>query len=148
MKPFRPISICLHPTSQAKTQDIIRGLCLLSVHQPVNKSCQLPLEPRAQPSLFQHHFCHHHPLGVLQRPGHHPSTSTQWFPHYSSTRQPEGCFSNKLEQIILCLKFSNVFSSCVVCAKSLQSCPTFCNPMDCSPPGSSVHEISQARMLE
>ena len=24
----------------------------------------------------------------------------------------------------------------------------FCNPMDCNPPGSSVHEISQARMLE
>ena len=29
-----------------------------------------------------------------------------------------------------------------------QPCPTFCNPMDCSPPGSSVHGISQARMLE
>ena len=27
-----------------------------------------------------------------------------------------------------------------------QSCPTLCNPMDCSLPGSSVHEISQARM--
>ena len=26
-----------------------------------------------------------------------------------------------------------------------QSCPTPCNPMDCSPPGSSVHEIFQAR---
>ena len=26
-----------------------------------------------------------------------------------------------------------------VCAKSLQSCPTLCNPMDHSPPGSSVH---------
>ena len=26
-----------------------------------------------------------------------------------------------------------------------QSCPTFCNPMDCSPPGSSVHGIFQAR---
>ena len=25
--------------------------------------------------------------------------------------------------------------------KSLQSCPTLCNPMDCSPPGSSVHGI-------
>ena len=25
---------------------------------------------------------------------------------------------------------------------------TFCNPMDCSPPGSSVHEILQARILE
>ena len=29
-----------------------------------------------------------------------------------------------------------------------QSCPTLCNPMDCSPPGTSVHEISQARILE
>ena len=28
------------------------------------------------------------------------------------------------------------------------SCPTLCNPMDCSPPGSSVHGIFQARMLE
>ena len=26
-----------------------------------------------------------------------------------------------------------------VYAKSLQSCPTLCDPMDCSPPGSSVH---------
>ena len=29
-----------------------------------------------------------------------------------------------------------------------QSCPILCNPMDCSPPGSSVHGISQARILE
>ena len=29
-----------------------------------------------------------------------------------------------------------------------QSCPTLCNPMDCSPPGCSVHGISQARILE
>ena len=33
-------------------------------------------------------------------------------------------------------------------AKSLQSCPTLYNPMDCSPPGSSVHGILQARVLE
>ena len=32
--------------------------------------------------------------------------------------------------------------------KSFQSCPTLCNPMDCSPPGSSVHEILQVRILE
>ena len=32
-------------------------------------------------------------------------------------------------------------------AKSLQSCPTLCNPMDCSPPGSSVHGILHARIL-
>ena len=30
----------------------------------------------------------------------------------------------------------------------VQSCPTFCNPMHCSPPDSSVHGISQARILE
>ena len=29
-----------------------------------------------------------------------------------------------------------------------QSGPTLCHPMDCSPPGSSVHGISQARILE
>ena len=29
-----------------------------------------------------------------------------------------------------------------------QSCPTLHNCMDCSPPGSSVHGISQARILE
>ena len=33
-------------------------------------------------------------------------------------------------------------------AKSLQSCPTLCDPMDCSSPGSSVHGIFQARVLE
>ena len=33
-------------------------------------------------------------------------------------------------------------------AKSLQSCPTLCDPMVCSPPGSSVHGILQARILE
>ena len=37
---------------------------------------------------------------------------------------------------------------CLVCAKSLQSCPTLCNPIDCSPPGSSVHGILQTRILE
>ena len=33
-------------------------------------------------------------------------------------------------------------------AKLLQSCPTLRDPMDCSPPGSSVHGILQARILE
>ena len=29
-----------------------------------------------------------------------------------------------------------------------QSCPTLSDPMDCSPPGSSVHGIFQARVLD
>ena len=36
------------------------------------------------------------------------------------------------------------FSCCLV----TKLCPTLCDPMDCSPPGSSVHGISQARVLE
>ena len=33
-------------------------------------------------------------------------------------------------------------------SKSLQSWPTLCDPLDCSPPGSSIYGILQARILE
>ena len=36
---------------------------------------------------------------------------------------------------------------CCVCVCA-QSCPTLCDPMDCSPPGYSVSGIFQARILE
>ena len=36
----------------------------------------------------------------------------------------------------------------IAAAKSLQSCPTLCDPIDGSPPGSSVPGILQARILE
>ena len=39
-------------------------------------------------------------------------------------------------------------SAAAAAAKSLQSCPTLCDPMDCSPPGSSIHGIFQARVME
>ena len=34
------------------------------------------------------------------------------------------------------------------CAKSHQSCPTLCDPMDRSPTGTSVHGILQAKILK
>ena len=34
------------------------------------------------------------------------------------------------------------------CSEAAQSCPTLCDPMDCSLPGSSVHGIFQAIVLE
>ena len=37
---------------------------------------------------------------------------------------------------------------CQICVLVTQSCPTLCNPMDCSLPGSSVRGIFQARILE
>ena len=36
---------------------------------------------------------------------------------------------------------------CVCVCESLQLYPTLCDPMDCSPPGSSVHGILQVRIL-
>ena len=38
--------------------------------------------------------------------------------------------------------------SVAAAAKSLQLCPTLCNPIDGSPPGSAVPGILQARTLE
>ena len=44
-------------------------------------------------------------------------------------------------------KVSIMFHGCM-CAKSLQSCLTLGDSMDCIPPGSSVHGILRARILE
>ena len=57
--------------------------------------------------------------------------------------------------------FFACFLSCIISAlfdpltpqrkkesEGTQSCPTLCEPLDCSPPGSSVHGIFQARVLE
>jgi len=40
------------------------------------------------------------------------------------------------------------YSAAAAAAKSLQSCPTLCNPIDGSPPGSPIPGILQARTLE
>ena len=52
--------------------------------------------------------------------------------------------SNTTERLI----WSEVWVVACVRAKLLKSCPTLCNPMDCSLPGSSIHGILQARVLE
>ena len=43
---------------------------------------------------------------------------------------------------------TNIPQAPCVCVLVAQSYPTLCDPMDCNPPGSSVHEIFQARILE
>ena len=65
-------------------------------------------------------------------------------------------FCNKKEERIYIVIFFTVFNShklfdkyCVLRAvRSLQLCLTLCDPMDCSLPGSFVHGILQARILE
>ena len=44
--------------------------------------------------------------------------------------------------------YKGIKSTAVVAAKSFQSCPTLCNLIDGSPPGSAVPGILQARTLE
>ena len=80
------------------------------------------------------------------------------------------CFINRIEKrelkakniVILAFIFTYTITFTYVClfflcfkllsaaaaAKSLQSCPTLCDPMDCSLPGFSVHGVLQARTLE
>ena len=56
-----------------------------------------------------------------------------------------------LIKVACLLQFITVFISiCMlgICVQSLQSCPTLCDPVDWSPPGSSVLGILQARILE
>ena len=45
------------------------------------------------------------------------------------------------------MKDKNVTYTCIA-AKSLQSCPTLCDPTEGSPPGSPIPGILQARTLE
>ena len=62
---------------------------------------------------------------------------------------------NSLFRILLCGKneagFNHYFPTpqeVAATAKSLQSCPTLCDPIDGSPPGSPIPGILQARVLE
>ena len=45
-------------------------------------------------------------------------------------------------------RWDATFRTVCVCVLATQSCPTLYDPMDCSLPGSSVHGILQARILE
>ena len=49
---------------------------------------------------------------------------------------------------LLCVCIHSTYSTVHAAAKSLQSCPTLCDPIDGSPLGSSVPGILQARILE
>ena len=68
--------------------------------------------------------------------------SVWWFAatliHYSFLNPSETITSEKYVQQI----------NAAAAAKSLQSCPTLCDPIDGSPPGSPVPGILQARTLE
>ena len=59
-----------------------------------------------------------------------------------SPKTPKSFFYQKI------VSFTNKILQFAAAAKSLQSCPTLCDPIDGSPPGSAVPGILQARVLE
>ena len=70
------------------------------------------------------------------------------------TMAPQGGLpdlANKIEDFRLsvnCIKVRNTYVKYAAAAKSLQSCPTLCDPTDTSSLGSPVPGILQARTLE
>ena len=58
------------------------------------------------------------------------------------------CFQIKNYKHLLHIKTNACMAHAVAAAKKLQSCLTLCDPTDGSLPGSSVHGIFQARVLE
>ena len=80
----------------------------------------------------------------------HPSLP--WTPvHHRSSDSFPGMFCNwnlqssRFSPVMLALLFSH---SAAASAKSRQTCPTLCDPIDGRPPGSAVPGILQARILE
>ena len=70
---------------------------------------------------------------------------------YSRYDLSDTCIVNAFSQSVACL-FTFLMISLdeqfCMCAKSLQSCLTLCDPADCSLSGTSVHGILQARILK
>ena len=77
----------------------------------------------------------------------HKRNMTEWLNSDNTRTIPHtGAFIPDVESVSSFLRW--VLGVACVSAKAPQSCPILCNPMDCSPQDSSVHGISQARILE
>ena len=59
-----------------------------------------------------------------------------------------GVVSSVSDSLFFQLILLKIYAATAAAAKSLQSCPTLCDPIDGSPPGSSIPGILQARILE
>ena len=63
-------------------------------------------------------------------------------------RPHQNCFNVHTSTSSLLMMMIYICIYMYMCAQSFQSCPTLCDPVDHGPPGSSVHEILQARILK
>ena len=88
-------------------------------------------------------------LFLIGELGSHMLRAAKEKPQKPTKQKPCLC---KVKNLILSLKSlssnKEVLPVAVAAVKSLQSCPTLCDPIDGSPPGSPVPGILQARTLE
>ena len=71
-------------------------------------------------------------------------TSKKWWPFNPVTEEKNVYWRSKIQPVFIPSKFQHL--SLNMCAQSLQSSPTLCDPMDWNPPGSSVHGILQGNL--
>ena len=128
-------------------------LCCCSVAKSCPTLCGSINTKSDQLSSWTHHHWLLLPLFyTLTLPS--PSKSFHFFlcSTLFSIFQGQRCYYTKLDQVTIalcCLTASSLFPiNPVVVVLVTQSCPTLCNTMDYSAPGSSVHGIFQARILE
>ena len=78
------------------------------------------------------------------------SRGSSWPRDWTQLSYMAGRFFTILATLLLQLHILELFSELFMKKESevAQSCPTLCDPLDCSPPGSSIHGIFQARILE
>ena len=124
---------------------------LLPHSQRKDKSGGITRAVRSRPGSGMPHFC----LRPLAELGHLATANYTEAEKYLSVFSDEKiiCFD---AHILLILSYHlfifsfqwNTFLAAAAAAKSLQSCPTLCDPIDGSPPGSPVPGILQARTLE
>ena len=82
--------------------------------------------------------------------GGHGRRDAQATPCHSRTHSSPPALSSDGGQVrrTLSAKIPTSSAHVCVCARSLQSCPTLCNPVNCGAPGSPVQGTLQARILE
>ena len=126
-------------------------------------SCRNPGGPGGRRQMDRHLAAHdertqtsfphlHHPCTLhtqAHTPPHADTLQTQHGPLHAETHTDIPSHTLHAPHPSQCCpaRASTGYRACVR-AKSLQSCLTLCNAMDCSLPGSSVHGILQARILE
>ena len=117
--------------------------------QIIGGSCSFPLEVLGK-NLFQLSLLVSDGLLALLAPRSVPSCPHDILPMCIFTQIPFYMGISLLGLGVTLLQYDLTLTKLIASAtaKSLQSCPTLCDPIDGSPPGSSVLGILQARTLE